>query len=137
MRIARLGILAGFLVFAGLVSAQNDNYTPDPSWKAPAQAAAKHNPLVGNAAAAKRGHALYEAQCSMCHGMDGEGLANAANFHEPAVQRQSDGTIFWKITNGHQDKGMPPFKQLTDKQRWELVSFLRTFKNKKAAAQTE
>jgi len=58
---------------------------------------------------------LFEAQYSMCYGMDGRGGANAANFHQPAVQRQSDGTMFWKIGAGNLNKGMPSFKQLSDK----------------------
>jgi mono/diheme cytochrome c family protein len=134
MRIASLGALAGFLVFAGLLAAQNKDYTPDPSWKPPTQAATKRNPLVRDANALKQGHDLYDAECAMCHGTDGRGVANAANLHEPAVQRQSDGALFWKITTGHPEKGMPGFKHLPEDQRWQLVSYLRTFKGKNKTA---
>jgi mono/diheme cytochrome c family protein len=137
MRIASLGVLAGSLVFASLLVAQNDNYTPDPAWKAPPSAAAKRNPLAKDPAAVKKGQELYEAQCSMCHGMDGRGIANAANLHEPAVQRQSDGSMFWKITNGNPDKGMPSFQQIPGTDRWQLVSFIRTFKDTTKSAQKE
>jgi mono/diheme cytochrome c family protein len=47
-----------------------------------------------------------------------------ANFHDPKIQKQKDGSLFWKLSNG---KGnMPPFKEaLNEEQRWQLVVFLR------------
>ncbi len=43
----------------------------------------------------------------------------------PKVQEQSDGALFWKITNGNPDRGMPSFSQLPELQRWQLVLYLR------------
>ncbi len=123
-------VLAAMLVTGVILVAQNSNYTPDATWKAPAAAARKPNPLANKPGAAKKGKELFEAQCSMCHGMDGKGLSNAADLHLPVVQSQSDGTLFWKITTGHQHKGMPSFQRLTDNERWQLVSYLRSFKGK-------
>lgn len=121
------------IVLSGLLAAQNANYAPDPKWKVPAADAAKKNPFAKDAGAAKKGRELFEAQCSMCHGVDGRGMANSANFHAPAVQRESDGTLFWKISKGNQNKGMPSFKHLTEQERWQLVSFIRTLKDKSGA----
>lgn len=121
------------VAMSGLAVAQNASYAPDPKWKAPAADVAKKNPFANDASAAKKGRDLFEAQCSMCHGMDGRGIANAANFHNATVQRESDGTLFWKITKGNQNKGMPPFKHLTEQERWQLVSFIRTLKEKPGA----
>jgi mono/diheme cytochrome c family protein len=118
---------------SGLVAAQNSSYRPDPKWKVPAAKAAKKNPFAKDASAAKKGRDLFDAQCSMCHGVDGRGIANAANFHTAAVQRESDGTLFWRITKGNQNKGMPPFKHLSEQERWQLVSFIRTLKDKGGA----
>lgn len=122
-----------FLALTTLTSAQNNSYVPDPAWKAPAKAAGTRNPLNGVPDALHKGHDIFEAQCSMCHGSDGQGLNTAANFHDATVQRESDGALFWKITNGHPEKGMPSFKALSDTDRWSLVSYLRTFKATKAA----
>jgi mono/diheme cytochrome c family protein len=131
MRFANL-LLITFLALtvSGVVIAQNDDYNPDPSWKVPAVAAKTQNPIASNRNAAKEGKELFEGQCSMCHGLDGTGVSNAANLRLPVVQKQSDGTLFWKITNGHQEKGMPSFKRLPDKERWQLVTYLRTLKGK-------
>jgi mono/diheme cytochrome c family protein len=134
MRMAKVGAVAVSLVFAGVLVAQNNDYAPDPSWKAPAREASNQNPFARDASAANKGRELYNDQCSMCHGPDGRGLANAANFHEPAVQRQSDGTLFWKITTGNTKKGMPSFKQTPENDRWQLVSYIRTFSVKSKSA---
>lgn len=130
MRVGEIVLLAAMLSSCGALFSQNKDYTPDPSWRVPKAAARKPDPLAKDPNAAKEGKGLFDAQCSMCHGSDGAGLANAANLHEPAVQKQSDGTLFWKITTGNQKKGMPSFERLPEKQRWQLVAYLRTFKGK-------
>jgi len=53
---------------------------------------------------------------------------HAADLQLPAVQQQSDGALFWKITNGNTDRGMPSFSRLPELQRWQLVLYLRTLK---------
>jgi len=132
MRFLRFGPLVIFLLAALCIAAQNYNYVPDPNWKAPPKATERRNPLKGNRAAVRTGHDIFEDQCSMCHGSDGQGLNRAGNFHKPAVQAQSDGTLFWKMTNGHVEKGMPSFNALPEADRWSLVDYLRTFNpNKK------
>ena len=40
--------------------------------------------------------------------------------------RKTDGTLFWKVTNGNPDRGMPSFSKLPELQRWQIVLFLRT-----------
>ncbi len=126
----RTAVPITILIFAGLLAAQNSAYVSDPHWKAPAKAELERNPLKGSTDAVQHGRELFASQCSMCHGSDGQGLANAADFHLRSVQAQSDGSLFWKITNGNQQKGMPAFSGLSDHDRWSLVSYLRTFKPK-------
>jgi hypothetical protein len=53
------------------------------------------------------------------------GKKHSADFHLPAVQQQSDGTLFWKITNGNSSRGMPAFSKLPELQRWQLVLYVR------------
>jgi mono/diheme cytochrome c family protein len=99
-------------------------------WKAPAEAKAMKNPVkdVGNA---KKN---AETNCVSCHGPGGkgDGPAAAALSPKPAdwtsarVQTMTDGEIFWKISNGRGP--MPPWKHLPEKDRWELVNYIRTLK---------
>lgn len=110
---------------------QNANYQPDPNWRAPDQAAAKPNPLAQKSQAVPGGKKLFLRNCAECHNQDGSGILkkHAADLQLPVVQNQSDGTLFWKITNGNPDRGMPSFSQLPELQRWQLVLFLRTLKH--------
>jgi mono/diheme cytochrome c family protein len=130
MRSPILGVVAAVLFGGGVLLATNNDYTPDPNWKAPPAAAQKRNPLARDPKAALQGKDTFESQCSMCHGADGTGVSNAANLRLQAVQKQSDGTLFWKMTEGNQDKGMPSFKRLPEQLRWQLVTYIRTFRDK-------
>ena len=43
-----------------------------------------------------------------------------------AVAAQTDGELFWKISEGH--RPMPAFKKkLSEQERWQLVDYIRTF----------
>ena len=111
-----------------VVVAQAASYTPDPKWTPPGEAAARTNPLAGNPDFAAGGRKLFQRHCAECHGSDGLGgkKKNAPNLTMEIVQRQSDGTLFWKITNGKADGDMPDFSRLPEPQRWQLVLYLRT-----------
>ena len=121
------------LVFAALCAAygQNTGYQQDPGWRAPSEAEARPNPLAKHPEAAAGGEKLFKRNCVECHGDNGTGLEkkHAADLQLPAVQQQSDGTLFWKITNGNPDRGMPSFSRLPELQRWQLVLYLRTLKS--------
>ena len=126
----RSGIMVGWmlLLIVALALAQNSSYQPDPEWQAPAEAAARKNPLANRTSAAAGGKKLFVRNCVECHGDDGTGSAKkkSADLQLPVVQSQSDGTLFWKITNGNPDRGMPSFSRLPELQRWQLVLYLRT-----------
>jgi len=125
----RLRILfwAGLLI-APLVLAQNLNYRQDPTWRVPAEAVEKKNPLAEQPELAAGGRKLFRLKCVECHGTSGEGLKKAADLQLPVVQAQSDGALFWKITNGNPDRGMPSFSRLPELQRWQIVLHLRTLR---------
>lgn len=106
-------------------------------WVTPAAAAAVKNPLAGNTTVVADAKAVYKTTCAPCHGEKGKGDGPAAVALNPkpadhtsaAIQAESDGSLFWKITTGR--GAMQAYKtQLTDKQRWALVNFIRTLKKK-------
>jgi len=108
---------------------------PGVPWKAPESADALKNPYKGNAAETAKGKTLYLQLCAACHGNSGKGDGAAAVALNPRpadhtsskVQNQSDGALFWKMTNGNPP--MAPYKDvLTEDQRWDLVNFIRTLK---------
>ena len=107
-------------------------------WIAPAAAMQVKNPYSGDVSAAKEGKKLYITYCSPCHGNSGkgDGLAAASVNPKPAdhtsdaVQHETDGSLFWKMTEGRGP--MVSYKQiLTEQQRWQLVTFIKTLGKKK------
>lgn len=103
---------------------------PADKWEAPADAAAKPNPEAQNPDAPAVGRKLYMRTCVGCHEEDGSGKdTGAANLRSPEVQAQSDGALFWKISNGNTAAGMPSFASLPETDRWDIVTFLRTLKD--------
>ncbi len=119
------------VAFASLVCvaiAQPTSPTSD-KWQAPPGATAKPNPEIQKTAAPAVGRKLFTRTCARCHEEDGSGQnGGAANLSCPEVQSQSDGALFWKITNGNTTNGMPSFTALPEDARWDIVIFLRTLK---------
>ena len=105
------------------------------NWVAPLEAKEIVNPYNGNQIAAQKGGVLFQKLCWTCHGKSGLGDGPAGknlnpqpkNFRLNSVQDQSDGELYWKISNG---KGMMlPYKHsLNEEQRWQLVNYIRSFK---------
>jgi mono/diheme cytochrome c family protein len=103
-------------------------------WKAPADAKATKNPVKGVGNAKKN----IETNCVTCHGASGKGDGAAAAALPPPkpadwtsskVAAETDGELFWKISNGR--GAMPPWKHLPEKDRWEIVNYIRTLQPKK------
>lgn len=125
----RLRIPLWLVLLVPMALAQNLNYQQDPTWRVPAEAAEKKNPLAEQPELAAGGKKLFTRICVECHGRSGEGVKkNAADLQLSVVQAQSDGALFWKITNGNPDRGMPSFSRLPELQRWQIVLHLRTLK---------
>jgi mono/diheme cytochrome c family protein len=121
---------------ACLADGQNPSYQQDLQWVAPATAMARPNPLADKPETAAGGKKLFLRNCAECHGANGAGIEkkHSADLQLPVVQQQSDGALFWKITNGNAPKGMPSFSRLPELQRWQLILFLRTLKTTGPAA---
>src|SRR5258705_3094062 len=104
------------MLLLGMLAAQNVGYQRDPQWHPPADATARANPLAARPELAAGGEKLFKRHCVECHGEDGTGLVrkNAADLRLPVVQSQTDGTPFWRITNGNTGRGMPSSRRLPE-----------------------
>jgi mono/diheme cytochrome c family protein len=125
---SRLQISFWLVLVVPMALAQNLNYQQDTTWRVPAEAVEKKNPLAEQPKLAAGGKKLFTHNCVECHGKSGEGLKKAADLQLSVVQGQSDGALYWKITNGNPDRGMPSFSRLPELQRWQIVLHLRTLK---------
>jgi glucose/arabinose dehydrogenase/cytochrome c553 len=97
----------------------------EPFHGAPAYTERQANPEKGEAAA-KAGAVLFAANCSSCHGVVGEGTANIPSLKDGPAQKARDGELFWFITQGSADNGMPSWAPLPERDRWKLIAFIRT-----------
>ena len=104
-------------------------------WEAPAESKSVANPVGSSAAVIAAGKEFYSQRCVDCHGKDGKGngwlskgvFKPPTNLASRVVQDNTDGELFWKITNGRSP--MPANRiRFTDEQRWQIVSYIRTFK---------
>ncbi|GAB2821044.1 c-type cytochrome [Ferruginibacter profundus] len=104
-------------------------------WKAPATADAKKNPLTADAATLAAGKKIYVSECLSCHGKKGKGDGASAkdldipagDFTKATTQGQSDGALYWKVSEGR--KPMPSFKKkLNETQIWQSIVYMRTLK---------
>ena len=93
---------------------------------APASASSTRNPYHGQAAAAHAGGQLYAADCAGCHGATGQGTGNIPALRQGATQQAAEGALFWFITHGSPANGMPSWASLSEQQRWQLVTYLKT-----------
>lgn len=108
------------------------------------------NPVPADETSIARGAELYAIHCKMCHGDAGQGNGTIsaflvkkkpANLTSELVQSKTDGSLFLTITNGIFNPNnslfpdvefsgqMPPLNEnLTVRERWDVVNFLRTLK---------
>jgi mono/diheme cytochrome c family protein len=99
----------------------------DPDWTVPEKAAHRQNPLRDKPRLAAGGRKIFERNCVQCHGdQNHERKNNAPDLASLAVQQDSDGALFWRISSGNARKGMPSFSSLPEAQRWQLVLYIRS-----------
>jgi len=103
---------------------------------APATSGQQTNPYAKQDAAAAAGRKLYTTYCLGCHGANGQGTGNVPPLTQGPVQTAPDGEVFWFITTGSVSNGMPAWAMLSEQQRWQLVSFVKTLKNSAGAAKS-
>ncbi len=103
-------------------------------WVAPARAAKKKNPLTADAATLAKGKEFYTRECAACHGNTGKGDGPKAgelnpkprDLHLAAITSQSDGGLFWKLTEGKTP--MPTYAKFSEEERWAVLLYVRSLK---------
>jgi glucose/arabinose dehydrogenase len=84
------------------------------------------NPYAGEASAIRAGKALFEQKCASCHGRMGAGMGQVPGLTEGATKRATPGEVLWFITKGNVDNGMPPWANLPQRDRWQIVSYVKS-----------
>ena len=105
-------------------------------WAVPDAIAKKTNPVKSDGESLQNGKELWAKHCQSCHGKKGAGDGSKAgeletemqDFAKDVVQKQSDGSLFYKILEGRDE--MPTFKKKIPDESdvWSLVNYVRTLK---------
>src|SRR5258707_4939768 len=109
------------------IAAQNSNFH-----NAPASAKQMKNPY--EAQPPEAGKSLYHLRCARCHGENGEGSGNIPPLAQEKIKAAAPGELFWFITQGDVNNGMPSWKTLPPRQRWLIVNYAKTLGSPQAAA---
>jgi len=127
-------IVAGIFIF-NIISGFKPLNEKKP-WLVPDNYKNMKNPVASNAESIANGKTLYATHCKSCHGTKGLGDGTKAatlktepgNFSSADFQSQTDGSIFYKTSEGRDD--MPGFKKkIADKDDiWSIVNYVRTLK---------
>jgi mono/diheme cytochrome c family protein len=133
-RIIRISLL--FAVTATAVSLSAFIPSQDKPWVVPEKFIKMANPVNSDAASLKEGKELWARNCQSCHGKTGMGdglkafqLKSAlVDFSTDLVQKQTNGALFFKISEGRSD--MPSFKKKLESEQdiWNLINYLRTLR---------
>lgn len=129
-RIAIFSVLAFSLaVFLTIpqVAAQDSSFH-----NAPASAKDTKNPY--EAQPPEVGKPLYHLRCARCHGENGEGSGNIPPLAKEKIKAATAGELFWFITQGDVNNGMPSWKTLPQRQRWLIVNYAKTLGSPQSAA---
>ncbi len=106
-------------------------------------AAAGEDPVEATPELVERGRERYETFCVSCHGEEGDGAGDFARFMEPKPRDFTEGTfkfrttgsgslpqdidIYRTITFGVKKSSMPAWFELSSRDRWALVHYVKTF----------
>jgi glucose/arabinose dehydrogenase len=104
---------------------------------APPSSVELKNPYAGQHAAVAAGSKLYTMNCGSCHGIGGRGTGNIPALSQGPTQSASDGEVFWFITTGSVNNGMPSWASLPEQKRWQIVAYLKSLKNSPSAQKGE
>jgi mono/diheme cytochrome c family protein len=117
-------------------SAFVNSQQPKAPWVVPDKLSKTVNPVKSDAASLKEGKELWGKHCQSCHGKTGLGDGPKAeqlktepgNFTLATTQQQSDGAIFYKISEGRND--MPSFKKKIPEEEdiWNTINYMRTLR---------
>ena len=133
-----LALSAAVIGVAATSPAQQPAAPSKSGWTLPPEAETTKNPLTVDAKVLAAGKAVFKEKCQKCHGPSGKGDGPDA---DPDAQedmdlttakraaRNTDGVVFFKVSNGRKKPKMPAQKdELTKDQIWSVVSYVQTLR---------
>jgi glucose/arabinose dehydrogenase len=100
---------------------------------APDSSKAMKNPFEGQPEAVAAGKVLYARNCLACHGKTGQGTGNVPSLVDGKLSGVAQGEVFWFVTQGDKDNGMPSWAFLPEQKRWQIVAYVEALAAGKVA----
>jgi len=101
------------LLLAGALAVAHSSREQDPSSKPAAEDL-------------ERGKRLFVGYCALCHGIEGTG-GRGPSLNQPTLRHvANDAALFQLIKTGIEGSEMPGFWQMTDREIWQVVGYLRS-----------
>ena len=132
--------IAALILSAALSHARPAQDAATPAAAPPAAqtppAPVQHNPVKPTAASQTRAKNLYQMDCAVCHGDNGNGQTDLAkgmgvtlaNWTEPkTLENTLDGDLFNIIRNGKDKMPAEGTGRAKDDEVWNLVIYIRSF----------
>ena len=130
-------LLVGFIAYAQQ-NKKPGGAAPLVDYKIPPEAAAQANPVKATSESIGRGRRIYNIDCAMCHGVNGDGKSDLASdmkvklrdFRDPeSMKERTDGELFYMIKTG---KGQMPAEADRAKPDdiWSIVNYIRSLPKK-------
>lgn len=134
--------IISILLLAGCGASAQQPAKPAADFKIPPEASKLANPVKPTASSLSQGKKVYDIDCSMCHGQDGDGKGDLAadmksklaDYRDVAALKDfTDGDLFYIIKNG---KGEMPSEgdRAKPDSIWNLVNYIRSFAKKDSAS---
>ena len=129
--VALIGI---YMISQSSIVASQTVSIPGSNLYVPDYARVMRDPVPATAENIAAGKQTYLTSCAVCHGPQGKGNGPLAATLNPRpvdltvhARLHSEGELFYWITNGISGTAMPKWQdQLTDLQRWQAVTYVRT-----------
>jgi len=93
---------------------------------APASSKRLKDPYAPSQNVLATGHELFHHYCARCHGESAQGSGNIPSLVDGGMETVTPGEVFWFITKGSPQNGMPSWAKLPKKVRWEIVTYVKS-----------
>ena len=122
-RVVLVSFTAFTLALAGTPSlqAQNKNFHNAPAW-----AKRLKDPYAGQKQVLPAGQKLYHHYCARCHAENGEGSGNIPALVDGVLETVTPGEVYWFVTKGNPQNGMPSWAKVPKKERWEIITYVKS-----------
>ena len=138
--ILALGLLAIATAHDTAAASDDRGQQSTRGWTLPPDAADTKNPLTVDNNVLAIGRKVFADKCQKCHGEKGLGdgpdadpdHAEEMNLTNPKrADRNPDGVVFYKVSNGRRSPKMPAFKdELSREQIWSVVAYAQSLRKK-------